>query len=143
MKKFFLFVLVLTMSSALYAQIPFLSVTSENVSAAGAVFSELMLELKTNAGLSASFSLADGDTFFSFGTKEKTSYSRATGYCISIVFHNYYVNSIMIFDLLKTKDYWTKTLKIEWLGGSLNEIQVMYTLNGRSYPVIISVNFPG
>jgi len=143
MKKFFFVLLVITMSSALYAQIPFLSVTSENISVTGAVFSELMLELKINAGLSTSFSLADGDSFFVFSTREKASYSRAAGYCISIIFHNYYVNSMIIFDLLKTKDYWIKNLKLEWIGGSLNEIQVIYTLNGKSYPAIISVTFPG
>ena len=131
MKKCILVLFITVISTALYAQTLF--VESNNIAVTGAVTAELMLELKTNDNRPLR-----GNSFICHQIDER--------YIIAIDLHNHrdlIIQTRNLYDILRIKPYWVNNLRMSISGDWVEEIQILYTLNGRNYTVKISIGHPG
>ena len=149
MKKNFVFVsFFLVMSSVLFAQqIQPISVSSGHRAVTGAVLAELVDEILEYQGISSAIN-DYGLQFWRNRNGESNAWvlipmSRAFSYPPNT---SVLAQTRQLYDFLRTKRYWVEDLKISFVEEGpqwSHYISLIYTFNGRTYPVRINISYPG
>jgi len=127
MKKLILVSIFILMTTVLYGQTLFIA--SEDIAVTGAVTAELMLELRSGDGRALV-----GNRFICHFIDGE--------YVIAIDLHNYNITTSILYDILRTLHTWMNDFRMTYHPGFIDEIRLVYPLNGRNNLVYVYIAYP-
>jgi hypothetical protein len=147
MKKCILALFFALMTTVLFAQIQPICVSSGHRAVTGAVLAELIDEILEYQGISSAVNDYGLQFFRAVNRTEIAAWvlipmSRAFSYPPNT---SILAQARNLYDFLKTKRYWVEDLKMSFVEEDRYSqyISLIYTFNGREYPVRIYISYPG